>query len=202
MVLTGILRHYATVLMASSPKKLDKKALREQRALAHGISVRTNHHVLSRSSFTARRDALMTAFESGAYLKDPDARGQPPPNPMSDPNAMEGMMGMMKNQMAMIIPNTMIMGWINTFFSGYVISEFFLLHGRELGELGCADAEVSYYYYYYSETPLPPDHQVQEHAAGRRRDQGHGPQVDVEYQLVLFVLFWAAARVQFPARQR
>lgn len=127
MVLTGILRHYATVLMASSPKKLDKKALREQRALAHGISVRTNHHVLSRSSFTARRDALMTAFESGAYLKDPDARGQPPPNPMSDPNAMEGMMGMMKNQMAMIIPNTMIMGWINTFFSGYVISEFFLL---------------------------------------------------------------------------
>ncbi|KAL2122431.1 hypothetical protein VTJ04DRAFT_2886 [Mycothermus thermophilus] len=121
MVLTGILRHYATVLMASSPKKLDKKALREQRALAHGISVRTNHHVLSRSSFTARRDALMTAFESGAYLKDPDARGQPPPNPMSDPNAMEGMMGMMKNQMAMIIPNTMIMGWINTFFSGYVI---------------------------------------------------------------------------------
>ncbi|KAL1839837.1 hypothetical protein VTJ49DRAFT_1068 [Mycothermus thermophilus] len=121
MVLTGILRHYATVLMASSPKKLDKKATREQRSLAHGVSVRANHYVLSRSSFTARRDALMTAYESGAFLKDPDARGQPPANPMSDPAAMEGMMGMMKNQMAMIIPNTLIMGWINAFFSGYVI---------------------------------------------------------------------------------
>ncbi|KAL2269773.1 hypothetical protein VTJ83DRAFT_1957 [Remersonia thermophila] len=121
MVLTGILRHYATVLMASSPKKLDKKTTREQRSLAHGVSVRANHYVLSRSSFTARRDALMTAYESGAFLKDQDGRGQPPPNPMNDPAAMEGMMGMMKNQMAMIIPNTLIMGWINAFFSGYVI---------------------------------------------------------------------------------
>jgi len=31
------------------------------------------------------------------------------------------MMGMMKNNMAMIIPNTLIMSWINAFFSGYVI---------------------------------------------------------------------------------
>lgn len=108
--------------MASAPKKLDQKTTREQRSLLHGINVRANHHVLSKPSFTARRDALITAFESGAYLKDPDNRGQPPPNPMTDPGAMEGMMGMMKNQMAMIIPNTLIMSWINAFFSGYVIS--------------------------------------------------------------------------------
>lgn len=110
--------------MASAPKKLDQKTMREQRGLLHGINVRGNYHALSKSSFIARRDALITAFESGAYLKDPDNRGQPPPNPMSDPNAMEGMMGMMKNQMAMIIPNTLIMSWINAFFSGYVISTF------------------------------------------------------------------------------
>lgn len=108
--------------MASAPKKLDQKATREQRALLHGINVRGNHYVLSKASFTARRDAIITAFESGAFLKDPDARGQPPANPMSDPNAMEGMMGAMKGQMAMIIPNTLIMSWINAFFSGYVIS--------------------------------------------------------------------------------
>lgn len=35
-------------------------------------------------------------------------------------------MGAMKGQMAMIIPNTMIMSWINAFFSGYVISMFLL----------------------------------------------------------------------------
>ncbi|KAL2019495.1 hypothetical protein VTK56DRAFT_9611 [Thermocarpiscus australiensis] len=121
MILTGILRHYATILMASAPKKLDQKTLREQRALLHGINVRGNFHALSKRSFAARRDELITAYESGAYLKDPERRGQPPPNPMSDPSSMEGMMGMMKNQMAMIIPNTLIMSWINAFFSGYVI---------------------------------------------------------------------------------
>lgn len=41
---------------------------------------------------------------------------------MSDPAAMEGMMGMMKGNMAMMIPQTLIMGWINAFFSGFVIS--------------------------------------------------------------------------------
>jgi ER membrane protein complex subunit 3 len=108
--------------MATPPKKLEQAAMREQRSLLHGINVRNSFHVLSKKSFDIRRDALTTAFESGAYLKDPERRGQPPANPLTDPSAMDGMMGMMKNNMAMIIPNTLIMSWINTFFSGYVIS--------------------------------------------------------------------------------
>lgn len=122
-ILTGVLRHYATILMASAPKKLEQKAIREQRSLLHGISLRSTYHVLSKRSFDNRRDVLTTGYESGAFLKDPERRGQAPPNPMSDPSSMEGMMGMMKNQMAMIIPNTLIMSWISAFFSGYVISE-------------------------------------------------------------------------------
>ena len=43
---------------------------------------------------------------------------------MTDPAAMEGMMGMMKGNMAMMIPQTLIMGWINAFFAGFVISTF------------------------------------------------------------------------------
>ncbi|KAK1829880.1 integral membrane protein DUF106-domain-containing protein [Podospora conica] len=121
MILTGVLRHYATILMATAPKKLDQKTLREQRSLLHGIAVRSNFHALSKPAFVARREALTAAYESGAYLKAPENRGQAPPNPMSDPSSMEGMMGMMKGQMAMIIPNTLIMSWINAFFSGYVI---------------------------------------------------------------------------------
>lgn len=121
-ILTGVLRHYVTVLMATAPKRLNQKAIREQRSLMRGINVRTNFHVLSQRAFANRRDALTVAYESGTYLKDPERRGQAPPNPISDPSSMEGMMGMMKNQMAMIIPNTLIMSWINAFFSGYVIS--------------------------------------------------------------------------------
>ncbi|OTB19608.1 hypothetical protein K445DRAFT_146835 [Daldinia sp. EC12] len=102
MILTGVLRYYATVLMQTAPKKLEQKAMREQRSLL-------------------RRDYLTNAYESGAFLKDPERRGQPPPNPMTDPGAMDGMMGMMKNNMAMMIPNTLIMSWINAFFSGFVI---------------------------------------------------------------------------------
>ncbi|KAI1094200.1 transmembrane protein [Rostrohypoxylon terebratum] len=121
MILTGVLRYYATVLMQTAPKKLDEKSLKEQRSLMHGIAVRSNYHVLSEQSFRTRRDYLINAYESGAFLKDPDRRGQPPPNPMTDPGAMDGMMGMMKNNMAMMIPNTLIMSWINAFFSGFVI---------------------------------------------------------------------------------
>ena len=107
--------------MATAPKKLEQSAIREQRSLVHGMTVRNNFHVLTKKSFEARRDVLTTAFESGAFLKDPDRRGQPPGNPLTDPSQMDGMMGMMKNNMAMIIPNTLIMSWINAFFSGYVI---------------------------------------------------------------------------------
>lgn len=122
MILTGVLRHYASVLMATPPKKLDARTLREQRALARGTTLRANYHSLSRKSFEARRDVLTSGYESGEFLKEPDRKGKPPANPLTDPSQMDGMMGMMKNNMAMIIPNTLIMSWINAFFSGYVIS--------------------------------------------------------------------------------
>ena len=122
MVLTGVLRHYVSVLLATPPKKLEPLAMREQRSLGHGVTLRANHHVLSQRAFESRRETLAAGYESGAFLKDPDRKGQPAANPLSDPGAMDGMMGMMKNNMAMIIPNTLIMSWINAFFSGYVIS--------------------------------------------------------------------------------
>lgn len=35
-----------------------------------------------------------------------------PPNPLSDPNAMEGMMDGMKKQVVMMVPNFAIMAWV------------------------------------------------------------------------------------------
>jgi hypothetical protein len=55
-----------------------------------------------------------------------------PPNPMTDPNMMENMMGGMKSQMIMMIPQQILMYWINSFFSGFLLSEYFDLVEKEL----------------------------------------------------------------------
>lgn len=122
-VLTGILRHYAMILLQTAPKKQTMAQIRQQRALVRGINLRTNANVLSPSSFQARKAYMVSAYQEGKFLADPDARGKPRPNPMSDPAAMEGMMAGMKGNFAMMVPQTLIMGWINAFFSGFVISE-------------------------------------------------------------------------------
>lgn len=67
------------------------------------------------------------AFAAGKYLKDgPLKQGETPPaapNILSDPSAMDGMMAGMKTQMVMMVPQMVIMGWINFFFQGFVLSK-------------------------------------------------------------------------------
>ena len=124
MILTGILRHYATVLLQTPPKPPSTPAeSRERCSLLLGVNLRTNASAaLTRSSFDARKEYLIENYKKGTFLKNgPESKGQAAPNPMSDPAAMEGMMGMMKGNMAMMIPQTLIMSWINAFFAGFVI---------------------------------------------------------------------------------
>lgn len=95
---------------------------RERLSLLRGVNLRNNASaVLTPSAFAMRKEYLVNAYHSGAFLKDPASRGQPPANPMTDPAGMEAMMGMMKGNMMMMIPQTLIMSWINAFFSGFVI---------------------------------------------------------------------------------
>lgn len=95
---------------------------RERLALLRGVNLRNNAcSVLDRESFEIRKNYMVTGFRNGAFLKDPNNRGQPPANPMTDPAGMEAMMGMLKGNMMMMIPQTLIMSWINAFFSGFVI---------------------------------------------------------------------------------
>jgi hypothetical protein len=110
-------------LLQSTPKKQDLPKIRQQRSLVRGVNLRTNAQILSPASFATRKAYMVQAFQEGKFLAEPELRGKPRPNPMSDPAAMEGMMGMMKGQMTMMIPQTLIMGWINAFFSGFVISK-------------------------------------------------------------------------------
>lgn len=100
---------------------------RERLGLIRGVNLRNNASVLSKESFEMRKNYLVSAYQSGAFLKDPASRGQPPANPMTDPAGMEAMMGMMKGNMMMMIPQTLIMSWINAFFSGFVICRSYLI---------------------------------------------------------------------------
>lgn len=129
---------------------------RERLALLRGVNLRNNAcSVLDRESFEMRKNYMVTGFRNGAFLKDPNNRGQPPANPMTDPAGMEAMMGMLKGNMMMMIPQTLIMSWINAFFSGFVICMLhFDLNGHE--QLA---------YKFCSEIALPAYHPVQVYAA-------------------------------------
>lgn len=144
MILTGILRHYLSTLLQSTPKKQPLAKIREQRSLLRGQNLRNNHPQISKASFEKRKEYFIDGARQGKFLTDPDNRGKPNPNPMSDPAMMEGMMGMMKGQVAMMVPQSLIMGWINAFFSGYVISEMPAIQADEHNtDVICSETSVS-----------------------------------------------------------
>ena len=123
MILTGILRHYLSTLLQSAPKKQALGKMREQRSLMHAQMLRGNHQQISKSAFERRKEVFIQGVKDGVYLDGgADGRGKGKPNPLSDPATMEGMMGAMKGNVAMMVPQSLIMGWINAFFAGYVIS--------------------------------------------------------------------------------
>ncbi|CAG8514241.1 12903_t:CDS:2 [Ambispora gerdemannii] len=121
MVLVGVLRDQVTILLgANTFKKPGLKAIRETKALQRGTVLRLYGNNIPPPSFHARKIYLSSAFERGTFLKNPAAANQPV-NPMTDPQGMEMMMEGMKKNMAMIIPQTIIMAWVNFFFSGFVL---------------------------------------------------------------------------------
>ncbi|KAF9392330.1 ER membrane complex subunit 3 [Podila verticillata] len=121
MVLVGIVRHYVTVLLNGTPKKADLKSARETKALQRAAILRAHGSHLPEQAFQARKSYLSEAFEKGTYLKEPIGNNKPKGNLMSDPAYVETMMDGMKKNIMNIVPQTVIMGWINFFFSGFVL---------------------------------------------------------------------------------
>ncbi|EIN10561.1 transmembrane protein [Punctularia strigosozonata HHB-11173 SS5] len=126
MILVGILRHYVVSLLQSTPKKLSRAQLREQRALTRAQILRATaaNSPIPPTHYKAISQSLIQAFSTGQYLKDgpPKENEQvKPPNPLTDPGQMEGMMAGMKTQMVMMGPQMVLMGWINFFFQGFVL---------------------------------------------------------------------------------
>lgn len=90
------------------------------------MRLRTVGNNIPQHAFAVRKAYLADAFEQGTYLKNPEAsKDAAPANPMTDPAMMEGMMEGMKKQMMNMVPQMLIMGWINFFFSGFIVSKWF-----------------------------------------------------------------------------
>lgn len=94
------------------------------KALQRAAILRAHGSHLPEQAFQARKSYLSEAFEKGTYLKDPIGNNKPKGNLMSDPAYVETMMDGMKKNIMNIVPQTVIMGWINFFFSGFVLSTF------------------------------------------------------------------------------
>ena len=105
MVLVGVLRVNVVQLLQSPPKRQKKENVRETSAILRGGALRqtAQHSPLPPAYFLPLARQLATNLEEGTFLKDKpkDATQGPsaPPNPLSDPAAMEGMMSGMKTQM-------------------------------------------------------------------------------------------------------
>ncbi|PWN41688.1 transmembrane protein [Ceraceosorus guamensis] len=129
MVEVGLLRHYITQLIGSKPKGTKPELLREQRILTRAQTTRANAWYLSPSSLATRKDWLAEVLSNGSYVnpkEEPKKSKNPnepemPANPLSNPDQMEAMMDQLKKSMVMMVPQTVIMGWINWFFSGFVL---------------------------------------------------------------------------------
>lgn len=191
MILTGILRHYLSTLLQTTPKKQALAKIREQRSLMRAQALRANHQQISKPAFERRKDFFIGGVKDGRFLADLENRGKAKPNPMSDPAMMEGMMGMMKGNVAMMVPQSLIMGWINAFFSGYVISESMMRYCPQKGMLTTG-----------SETAVPTHAAVQANATGRSRHKRSGCAVGVQLELVLPDSVRAATSVQLHPWQQ
>ncbi|KAK4057667.1 hypothetical protein OIO90_001315 [Microbotryomycetes sp. JL221] len=129
MLLSGLIRHYVALLMHTPGKKQELKAIREQRALARGALLRNNASHLDPAAFNAFKTHLQLSYDNGTYLKEPKKSADsktdkptPPPNPLADPKAMEGMMDMFKKQAVGFLPQTLLMYYISYFFNGFVLT--------------------------------------------------------------------------------
>ncbi|KAJ9094159.1 hypothetical protein QFC20_006957 [Naganishia adeliensis] len=126
MILVGLLRHYVTLLLNTPPKKQPASVVKEQRALLRSQLLRQSSTLspLPPHLYTTLSNHLYTQLSTGALVstaKAPSEKPEAPANPLADPTQMEGMMDGMKKQAVMMIPNMVIMQWINVFFSGFVL---------------------------------------------------------------------------------
>lgn len=111
MILVGVLRHYFSLLLNSSaPVAVDKLA--QSNILLQSRTLRSNSSLILASSYLNRKSHLLNLLATTQNTTTVA---------ITDPAGMEAMMEGMKKNMAMIIPQTLLMSLITYYFSGFVI---------------------------------------------------------------------------------
>eukprot|EP01094_Clydonella_sp_ATCC50884_P000359 TRINITY_DN10281_c0_g1_i1.p1 TRINITY_DN10281_c0_g1~~TRINITY_DN10281_c0_g1_i1.p1 ORF type:complete len:251 (+),score=80.33 TRINITY_DN10281_c0_g1_i1:145-897(+) len=96
-------------------KKTKFKDMADKHVLARATLLKSNRRVLLATAFDQRR-AFLTDDESGMLKREIEAYN--PLTSMMDPsNGLE----MMKKNISMVLSQILLMGWVNHFFSGFVV---------------------------------------------------------------------------------
>jgi len=128
MVLVTLVRTLLTKAL-QSPKKTPLITMQEKSIVQHSQLLRQNHSILAADAFGVRRSFLRDRVLHLEKSEDSDITQ----NMAMDPTAM---MGPMKTQIMNMLPNILIMTWVNFFFSGFVVIKLpFMLTPRFRGML-------------------------------------------------------------------
>jgi len=116
MFLVGILRNNVMKMMRKETPP-NREQVKRNNQLMRARRLRANAQYIPATAFTARKHFFVQK-ETGVLMQKMEA-----PNPMSmmqDPNVM---MNMMQGNFAMMVPQMVMMGIVNYFFSGFVLGK-------------------------------------------------------------------------------
>lgn len=133
MVLVGVLRNNVLKMVEGRPKAAPLARLRQQNVVARAGVLRRNFRAIPPAAVERRRAFLSRVLGDGSYL-EPEVlaaiererkRGPNDPpeaqNPLENPDSMDALIEPAKRNLVMMVPQTVIMGWVNFFFSGFVL---------------------------------------------------------------------------------
>lgn len=87
--------------------------------LLQARAFRENNHVLTNEEFEQLKAYFIETLSTNEFYAENPKKDEPI-NPF-DPNSNEAIMQMAKGNLLNYIPQTLIMGWVNYFFAGFVI---------------------------------------------------------------------------------
>eukprot|EP00245_Coleochaete_scutata_P015079 TRINITY_DN6594_c0_g2_i2.p1 TRINITY_DN6594_c0_g2~~TRINITY_DN6594_c0_g2_i2.p1 ORF type:complete len:282 (-),score=57.93 TRINITY_DN6594_c0_g2_i2:317-1096(-) len=118
MILVGLLRNNVSRMMKSEPT-VDQKALKEGQVVLRARTLRAGANYIPERAFRMRR-LHFNNTENGLLHVMKGTGNNHTAAMMTDPSVATNMI---KGQLGMIVPNTVMYAWVNFFFSGFVAAK-------------------------------------------------------------------------------